>query len=184
MLRLAHAIDRVNGAIGRATLWLLLASVLLAAATAILRYVGRPLGVALVGNWMLEGQWYLFAAVFLLAGAYALSQNAHVRVDVLYGRLSTRGKGWVDLVGGVLFLLPFCAFVIWASWPAVEHSWAIRERSPDPGGLPRYPIKTLVPIGLALLAIQGVAEIIKAVARIRGEAPPPPRDALATEEGL
>ncbi len=169
-LRFARFIDRINAAIGKAACGLMIALVGLGALSAILRYVGRPLGVSLTSNAFLEGQWYLFSAVFLLAAAWALRENAHVRVDVLYGRLSERGQAWTDLLGTVLFLIPFCALMLWATWPSVAESWAIREVSPDPGGLPRYPIKALVPVAFVLLGLQGVAEAIKAVARIRGEA--------------
>ena len=184
LLRLAHAIDRLTAAVGQVTFWLLLAMVGLGALTAVLRYVGRPLGASLVSNGMLEGQWYLFGAVFLLGAAYALQENAHVRVDVLYGRLSERGRAWIDLLGGVLFLLPFCVLMLWATLPAVEASWALREGSPDPGGLPRYPVKALVPVAFALLLVQGVSEIIKAVARLRGEAPPAPPGQRLSDEGV
>lgn len=153
----------------------------LGALTAVLRYLGRPLGVSLTSNAFLEGQWYLFSAVFLLAAAWGLRENAHVRVDVLYGRLGERGQAWIDLAGSLLFLIPFCALMLWATGPSVAESWAVREVSPDPGGLPRYPLKALVPTAFVLLLLQGVAEAIKAVAQMRGEAPPPPAQ---TEEGV
>lgn len=167
-LRLAHLIDRLNAAIGKAACGLMIVLVGLGAGTAVLRYVGRPLGLSLTSNAFLEGQWYLFSAVFLLGAAWALRENAHVRVDVLYGRLGPRGKAWTDLLGAVLFLLPFCALMLWATAPSVAESWAVREVSPDPGGLPRYPIKALVPVAFVLLLLQGVAEAIKAVATLRG----------------
>ena len=153
---------------------LLIGLVGLGAFTAVLRYVARPLGISLNANAYFEGQWYLFSAVFLLAAAWALREGSHVRVDVLYGRLSPRGQAWTDFLGSVLFLIPFCLLLLWATWPSVAESWAIRELSPDPGGLPRYPIKALVPAAFLLLLLQGIAEAIKAAARIRsGDAPPP-----------
>jgi TRAP-type mannitol/chloroaromatic compound transport system permease small subunit len=167
-LRLARLIDRVNAAIGKAACGLMILLVGLGAATAVLRYVGRPLGVSLTSNAFLEGQWYLFSAVFLLGAAWTLRENAHVRVDVLYGRLGPRGKAWTNLLGALLFLLPFCALMLWATGPSVAESWAVREVSPDPGGLPRYPIKALVPVAFVLLFLQGVAQAIKAVATLRG----------------
>lgn len=167
-LRFARLIDRVNATIGKAACGLMIVLVGLGALTAVLRYVGRPLGVSLTSNAFLEGQWYLFAAVFLLGAAWALREDAHVRVDVLYGRLGPRGKAWTDLLGAILFLLPFCALMLWATGPSVAESWAVREVSPDPGGLPRYPIKALVPVAFVLLFLQGVAQAIKAVARLRG----------------
>ena len=170
-LRFARFIDRVNAAIGKATCGLMIALVGLGAMTAVLRYVGRPLGVSLTSNAFLEGQWYLFSAVFLLGAAWTLRENAHVRVDVLYGRLGPRGTAWTDLLGALLFLLPFCALMLWATGPSVAESWAVREVSPDPGGLPRYPIKALVPVAFVLLFLQGIAEAIKAVATLRGHNP-------------
>ena len=170
-LRLARLIDRVNAAIGKAACGLMIALVGLGAMTAVLRYVGRPLGVSLTSNAFLEGQWYLFSAVFLLGAAWTLRENAHVRVDVLYGRLGPRGKAWTDLLGALLFLLPFCALMLWATGPSVAESWAVREVSPDPGGLPRWPIKALVPVAFVLLFLQGVAQAIKAVATQRGHNP-------------
>lgn len=167
MLRFAHAIDRLNAAIGKAACVLLLGMVGLGALTAVLRYIGRPLGVSLTSNAFLEGQWYLFSAVFLLAAAWALREGAHVRVDVLYGRLGRRGQAWTDLLGALVFLIPFCLLMLWATGPSVAESWAVREISPDPGGLPRYPIKALVPVAFLLLLLQGIAEAIKAGTRLR-----------------
>ena len=170
LLRLSHAIDRLTGWIGRATGWLLLAMILVGALGAILRYVGRPLGLALALNAFSEAQWYLFSAVFLLGAAWTLRDDAHVRVDVLFGRLSPKKQATIDLAGTLLFLLPFCALMLWATLPAVAESWAVREGSPDPGGLPRYPIKALVPVAFVLLGLQGVSQAIKAIATLRGAA--------------
>jgi TRAP-type mannitol/chloroaromatic compound transport system permease small subunit len=180
-LRFAHFVDRLNAAVGKAACGLMIVLVGLGAGTAVLRYVGRPLGVSLTSNAFLEGQWYLFSAVFLLAAAWGLRENAHVRVDVLYGRLTDRGRARIDLAGSLLFLIPFCALMLWATGPSVVESWAVREVSPDPGGLPRYPIKALVPAAFALLLLQGIAQAIKAVARLRGTPDGPP---LQTGEGL
>ncbi len=173
LLRFAHTIDRINAAIGKVACGLLLGMIGLGALTALLRYVGRPLGLSLTSNAFLEGQWYLFSAVFLLAAAWALRENDHVRVDVLYGRLGPRGQAWIDLLGTILFLIPFCGLMLWATWPSVAESWAVREVSPDPGGLPRYPIKALVPVAFVLLLLQGIAEAIKATDRLRGGTAPP-----------
>ncbi|MEM1042887.1 MAG: TRAP transporter small permease subunit [Bacteroidota bacterium] len=173
MLRLARAIDRINAAIGKVACGLMIALVGLGALTALLRYAGRPLGLSLTSNAFLEGQWYLFSAVFLLAAAWVLRENDHVRVDVLYGRLGPQGRAWTDLLGTLLFLLPFCGLMLWATWPSVAESWAVREVSPDPGGLPRYPVKALVPVAFVLLLLQGIAEIIKVAARLRSGSTPP-----------
>lgn len=167
-LRVAGTIDRLNERIGRAVYWLALLMVLVGTFNAVARYVGRYVGMNLSSNAYIELQWYMFSLIFLLAAAYTLKHDAHVRVDVFYGRLSERARAWIDLLGTLVFLIPFSAFAIWVSWPAVRNSWAALEGSPDPGGLPRYPIKTMIPIAFALLILQGVAEAIRRIALLRG----------------
>lgn len=168
LLAFARGVDRVNGVIGRATSLLALAMVLLGSWNAIARYLGRFIGIDLSSNAFIEGQWYMFSLLFLLGGAWTLQRNEHVRVDVLYGLAGARTKAWIDLLGATFFLLPFCLWAIWVSWPAVVNSWAVLEMSADPGGLPRYPLKTMIPVGFALVALQGVAWIIQKVAFLRG----------------
>jgi TRAP-type mannitol/chloroaromatic compound transport system permease small subunit len=168
MIRIAQAIDRLCLAVSRAATWLVIAMVLLGAFNAIARYLGRFIGVELSSNTLIEGQWYLFSAVFLLASAGTLARDGHVRVDVFYGRLSPRGKAVVDLLGTLLLMLPFCIFALSVSIPSVLSSWKILEGSPDPGGLPRYPIKTLVPIAFGLLILQGIARATLSFAVLRG----------------
>jgi TRAP-type mannitol/chloroaromatic compound transport system permease small subunit len=167
-LKFARGVDRLNGWIGRGVAWLVLAMVLVGSFNAVVRYLGRSLGSNLSSNAYIEAQWYLFSVLFLLGGAYALARDSHVRVDVLYSRLSERAQGWIDLVGTVLFLIPFCLYALWASWPWVMNSWKVREISPDPEGLPRYPLKALVLVAFALLLVQGIAHLIRQVARVRG----------------
>jgi len=167
--RVAAWIDALNERLGRAVSWLTLVMVLLAAGNAVGRWLGRFVGLTLSSNALLELQWYLFSAVFLLAAGYTLRHGRHVRVDVLYDRLSPRGRAWIDLFGTLLFLLPFTLFCLWASWPAVVHSWATHEASPDPGVLPRYPIKSLIPIAFSLLLLQGLAHAIRQVEILRGK---------------
>ena len=167
-LRLSSAIDRWNRRLAGVVAWLTLAMVLVGAYNAVARYLERDLGLQLSSNAYLELQWYLFSLVFLLGAPYALRADAHVRVDVLYGGHSQRGKAWVDLVGGVLLLIPFCCFAIWISWDFVLDSWRIREQSSDPGGLPRWPLKIVVPVAFGLVALQGVSEVIKRIAILRG----------------
>ena len=147
--------------------------VVIASYNTIARYCGRYVGINLTSNALLEAQWYLFSVVFLLGAAHALIHNVHVRVDVVYDRLRARARAWINLIGGGLLLLPFCIFAIWASWPPVISSWRIHEISPDPGGLPRYPIKMLIPIAFMFIILQGVAEMIKMIAFLRqgGEEP-------------
>lgn len=166
--RLSERIDRLNAAIGRAVAWGVLAMVALGAYNAVARYVGRSVGVNLSSNAFIELQWYLFSLVFLLGAAWVLQQDRHVRVDVLYGRVSPRTQAWIDAIGTVFFLIPFCVFAIWISWPSIANSWKILESSSDPGGLPRYPIKSVILIGFALLALQGGSQLVKAVERLRG----------------
>lgn len=170
-LRLAYGIDRLNEYIGRGVYWLTLVMVLAGAFNAVVRYLDRYTGLGISSNLFIELQWYLFTVVFLVGSAYALKHNAHVRVDVFYDRLSVRGKAWINLLGTVLLLIPFCLLMLWTSWPAVQNSWALREMSPDPGGLPRYPIKAVLPLAFVLLLVQGVSMLIKQVAILRGAIP-------------
>ena len=167
MRRISGAIDRLSDRIGQLVAWLVLLMILVGAFNAIVRYLSRYTGLSLSSNAYLELQWYLFSLVFLLGASYALRQDAHVRVDVLYGRLSARGRAWIDLVGTIVFLIPFCILAIATSWPSVRNSWSVWEASPDPGGLPRYPIKTMILVSFVLLLLQGCAEVIKRAYELR-----------------
>lgn len=160
-------IDALTERVGGAVSWLVLLMVLVGAFNALARYGGKWLGTNLSSNGWLELQWYLFSLVFLLAGADTLRRNAHVRVDVLYGRLDQRKRAWIDVVGTVLFLLPFCVFGVVVSLPSVQASWAVWEQSPDPGGLARWPIKTAIPLAFVLLFLQGLSELTKSVTFLR-----------------
>lgn len=170
LLRMSRWIDALNQRIGRAVAWLSLLMVLVGAWNAVARYGGRFIGAQLSSNAYNELQWYLFSLLFLVAGAATLRDDAHVRVDVLYGRLGPRARAWIDLLGSVLFLLPFCAFALYVTWPAVRDSFAVREVSPDPGGLPRYPIKAAILVCFVLLIVQGISEVIKRLAVVTGHA--------------
>lgn len=167
-LQWARRIDRFNDSVGRVLYWLTLGMVGIGALNAIARYLDRFTGLGISSNMWLELQWYLFSIVFLLGAAYTLLYDDHVRVDVLYSQLSRRGQAWINLLGTVLFLVPFCVIVLWMSIPFVSNSWAILEGSPDPGGLPRYPIKTVIPLALLLVLAQGVAMMIREIAVLRG----------------
>ena len=162
-------VDQLTDRLGRVVSWLVLLMVLIGAYNAIVRYLGRFTGTNLSSNLYLELQWYLFSLIFLLGASYALKENAHVRVDVIYGRLGRRARAWINVVGSVFMLIPFCVFVLWVSWPAIRNSWAIREVSPDPGGLPRYPLKAVIIVCFVLLMAQGIAELVKEFRVLRSE---------------
>jgi TRAP-type mannitol/chloroaromatic compound transport system permease small subunit len=178
--RLAAAVDALNARIGRVVAWLCLLMVAVGAFNAVARYVGRFVGANLSSNAYIELQWYLFSLVFLLGAAHTLKRDAHVRVDVLYSRLPRRARAWIDVIGTVVFLVPFCVFVIVVSWPAVHNSWIVLEGSPDPGGLPRFPLKTVIPVAFALLILQGLAMLVERLRTARGigsDSAPPARAA-------
>ncbi|MDW8357496.1 TRAP transporter small permease subunit [Thermus sp.] len=163
LLGLSRAIDTLTEGVGRAVVWLVLLVALLSAGNAIMRY-----GFSYSSNAYLEAQWYMFSLIFLLGGAYALKHNAHVRIDLVFGRFSRRTQAWIDLVGTVLFLLPMALGVIYLAWPWAMNSLNIREMSPDVGGLPRWPIKLALLLGFALLLLQGISELIKRAAFLAG----------------
>lgn len=163
LLALSRTIDALTEAIGRIVVWLVLLVALLSAGNAIMRYA-----FSYSSNAYLEAQWYLFSLIFLLGGAYALKHNAHVRIDLIFGRLSKPAQAWIDVVGTVLFLIPMAVGVVYLSWPWAMNSFLGREVSPDAGGLPRWPIKLVMPLGFALLALQGISELIKRIAYLRG----------------
>ena len=169
LIRFADAIDRFNERLGKGLAWLTLAMVLLGALNAIFRYLDRFTGWGLSSNTWLELQWYLFAVLFLLGAAYTLKHDAHVRVDVVFSRLSARSRALINLGGVVLFLIPFCVMMLWASWPAIMNSWQVMEVSPDPGGLPRYPIKTMVPLAFILLILQGLSMAVRQLPVLMGD---------------
>ena len=164
LLTLARAIDALNERVGRITIWLVLVATLISAGNALVRYV-----LSDSSNAWLEIQWYLFGAIFLLGAGYTLKHNGHVRIDILYGRLGQRGQAWIDLLGGLFFLLPLAALMAWLSWPIFAEAWRTMEHSSDSGGLLRWPVKLLLPLGFGLLALQGVAEIIKRIGVLSGQ---------------
>src|ERR1044071_6790769 len=160
IISLAAAIDRFNTAVGRAASWCVLTIVLIGFAVVLLRYV---LGLGSI--WLQESILYAHAALFLLAAAWTLKDGGHVRVDVFYAPASQRAKAWVDLLGALLLLLPFAFAIVWFSQPYVERSWAILERSRETSGLPLvFLLKALIPAFALLLALQGVAQIMRALA--------------------
>jgi TRAP-type mannitol/chloroaromatic compound transport system permease small subunit len=161
LLKFSQYIDTLNEKIGVVATWLVLIACLVSAGNAASRYMFSE-----SSNGWLEVQWYMFAGIVLLGGPYTLKMNEHVRVDLLYSSISERSRIWIDIVGGLLFLLPFCAIFIYFTWPWFLESWRIQEFSPNAGGLVRWPVKLLLPVGFALLALQGVSEIIKRIAAL------------------
>lgn len=168
LISISHLIDRFNDWIGAALSWLVLIMTLLGVYNAVTRKLSQTIGVDLSSNMYLESQWYIFSLVFLWGGAYTLRHGVHVRVDIVYSHLSNRGKAWINILGTVLFLIPLCLLILWVSTPYVSDSWRILENSPDPGGLPRYIIKTAIPIAFLLLLLQALSELIRNIARLCG----------------
>jgi len=166
LLRFSATIDTLNAWIGRAVAWLGLVAVVVCTGNAVARYA-----LNIGSNAWLELQWYLNSAVFLLVAAYALKRNEHVRIDVIAGKLSQRAQAWIDIVGGLFMLLPTVAIIAWYSWPSLVSSWNINEYSSDPGGLIRWPVRLLIPVAFTLLGLQGISEVIKRVAFLRGLIP-------------
>ena len=162
--RISAAIDRVNDRIGSAIQRLTLVMVVIGAFNAIARYTDQYTGMSLSSNAYLDLQWYFFSLIFLMGSAYGLNHDYHVRVDVVYARLGRRGRAWIDLIGSVLFLVPFAVVMLWVSWGPVVRSWDILETSPDPAGLPRYPIKTVILVSFFLLLLQAISQIVKKAA--------------------
>ncbi|MET0100669.1 MAG: TRAP transporter small permease subunit [Sedimenticola sp.] len=171
LLRLSELIDGLNERVGRSLSWLVLIMVILGVYNAVTRKLSQTIGMDLSSNMYIEAQWYMFSVVFLWGGAYTLKHKGHVRVDILYSRASKKLKAWIDILGTVLFLMPLSLLIIWVSIPYASDSWKIFEVSPDPGGLPRYVIKTVIPIAFVLVLVQGVSELIKSVAYLKGWRP-------------
>lgn len=163
LLALSRLIDALNERIGRFSHWLILACVLISAGNAVARY-----GFNLSSNAFLEIQWYLYSIVFLGAAGYTLKHNAHVRIDLVSGRLSQRARAWIDVFGGLFMLLPVCAIIFWYGWSAFLESYRISEMSGDAGGLARWPIKFVVPFAFLLLILQGLSETIKRLSFLKG----------------
>jgi TRAP-type mannitol/chloroaromatic compound transport system permease small subunit len=168
LLTLSRAIDRLSEFIGRWVAWLVLAAVLISAGNASMRKA-----FSISSNAYLEIQWYLFSAVFLLAAGYTMLRQEHVRIDVISGHLSKRKQIWIDIIGICCFLLPFVIQVIVLSMPLVLKAYHTGEVSSNAGGLIRWPVFALLPIGFVLLGLQGVSELIKRIAFLRGLIPDP-----------
>jgi TRAP-type mannitol/chloroaromatic compound transport system permease small subunit len=188
LLKLSRAIDTLNTRLGAIATWLVLLACLLSAGNAFVRYGlnallelsarfnflgGLQSAVSAYGNnanAFLEAQWYMFTGMVLLGGPLTLKFNEHVRVDLVFSSVSPRARIWIDIVGGFLFLLPICLILIYFTWPWFTESFRIHEGSSNPGGLIRWPVKLLLPIGFGLMALQGISEIIKRVAALANAA--------------
>lgn len=168
LLGLSRGIDRITAAVGYTVSWFILAAVLISAGNAVIR---KAFDIS--SNAWLEAQWYLFSAVFLLAAAYTLQRDDHIRIDVVSGMLSKRVRNWIDLLGHFFMLTPFVIIMIYHAIPFVVTSYKQQETSSNAGGLIVWPAKALVLAGFALLALQAVSEIIKRIAIMRGIIPDP-----------
>jgi TRAP-type mannitol/chloroaromatic compound transport system permease small subunit len=172
LLKIARIIDACTERVGKFTSWLVVVMVVLGVWNVAGRYLGRLIGINLTSNAYIEAQWYIFDLIFLLSAGYTLKRNEHVRVDVFYSNWPRKRKALADLLGTGLFLIPFCIMVIFFSWDTVVASWQIWETSPDPDGLPRYPIKTIIIVSFVLLIFQGISQIIKNLAILQGKLEP------------
>ncbi|MDD2925062.1 TRAP transporter small permease subunit [Rhodoferax sp.] len=163
LLRYSNMVDGLNRLVGKYAIWLILASTAISALNAVVR---KAFNVG--SNAYLEVQWYLFAATFLLFSAYTLLNGEHVKIDVVYGRLAKRTQIWIDVFGFTCFLLPFCTAILWFSVPFVLKGYASGEMSSNAGGLIRWPVYAMMPLGFGLLFLQGTSELIKRLAFLKG----------------
>ncbi|HSD38310.1 MAG TPA: TRAP transporter small permease subunit [Rhodocyclaceae bacterium] len=180
-LRFSRGVDALNEWIAGRVIWLVLLVTLISAGNAIVRKVFNT-----SSNSLLEIQWYLFSAIFLLCAGYALLRNAHVRIDLITSRLGARGTAWVDILGTLFFLLPAAAMIAWFSWGVFVEAWQSGEVSANQGGLIFWPARLLVPVGFGLLILQGLSELIKRVGFLTGHlaAPVTQVDGPSEEEAL
>lgn len=168
LLKFSRAIDWVNTQVGKYAIWLILASTVISGVNAIVRKV-----FSMSSNAYLEVQWYLFAASFLLVAGYTLLCNEHVKIDVLSSRFPKRVQIWGDIIGFLLFLTPLCLTILWYSVPFFLQAWRSGEVSGNSGGLIRWPVYAMIPLGFSLLLLQGWSELIKRVAFLKGLVPDP-----------
>lgn len=163
LLKFSKAIDWLNSQVGKYALWLILAATVVSAVNAVVRKAFN-----FSSNAFLEAQWYLFAATFLLCAAYTLLNGEHVKIDVLYSHWSKRTQIWIDVFGFVVFLLPLCSAVLWFSTPFFLQGFQSGEMSSNVGGLIRWPVYAMMPLGFGLLFLQGLSELIKRLAFLQG----------------
>ena len=156
LLKLSKAVDGLNTQVGRLTMWLILATTLISAGNALVRKIFN-----VSSNGLLEIQWYLFAAVFMLGAGYGFLKNSHVRIDFISTKLSDRARNWVDVLGIAFVLIPFCLITIALGWPFFIQALVSGEMSQNAGGLIRWPAYVLIPLGFALLLLQALSEMVK-----------------------
>jgi TRAP-type mannitol/chloroaromatic compound transport system permease small subunit len=182
-LRFTRLIDELSRLVGLVAIWLVLFSALVSAFNALFRYsisgmiwIERTYGGGVFGglvsfytqysNVLSEAVWYMFGGMVMLGGAWTLKLNEHVRVDLFYGAISEKARTWIDLLGGLFFLLPLCILLIWFTWPWFLQAWTQNIMSNAAGGLPRWPVRLMLPLGFGVLLLQGIAEIIKCIAAL------------------
>lgn len=166
LLKLSGLIDGMNERIGRATIWLVLVVVIISAGNAVSRFLFN-----ISSNAMLEIQWYLFSLIFMLCSGYVLKKNEHIRIDVITSRFSERTHNWIDIFGFLVFLLPLAVLTAYLSWLVFLNAWHSGEMSSNPGGLIRWPVRLMLPVGFALLILQALSELIKRIAFLTGNGP-------------
>ena len=179
LLALSRQIDALTERIGRSAIWIVLIVVLISAGNAIMRYAFNY-----SSNALLEIQWYLFGLLFLSCSGYTLLRNEHVRIDLLSSKLSKRGQAWIDVFGILFFLMPMAIAILMLSWPVFMHAFESGEMSNSAGGLIVWPARLMIPVGFALLIMQGVSELIKRIGFLQGRCPDPSEkpDAKSAEE--
>ena len=179
LLALSRQIDALTERIGRSAIWIVLIVVLISAGNAIMRYAFNY-----SSNALLEIQWYLFGLLFLSCSGYTLLRNEHVRIDLLSSKLSKRGQAWIDVFGIIFFLMPMAVAILVLSWPVFMHAFESGEMSNSAGGLIVWPARLMIPVGFALLIMQGVSELIKRIGFLLGRCPDPSEkpDAKSAEE--
>lgn len=163
LLALSSLIDAINERVGRSVYWLILVMVIVSSGNATIRYT-----LSTSSNAWLEVQWYLFSTVFLLCAGYTLLKNEHIRIDIICGRLPRKAQLWIDVMGTLLFLFPMAVLILTLSWPMFTKSFLHGEMSSDAGGLLRWPVKLMIPVGFSLLLLQGLSELIKKIAILTG----------------
>lgn len=163
LLSFSRAVDALNEKIGKTAAWLILFAVLVSTINALFRY-----GFSISSNAWLELQWYLFAGTFLLCAPWTLKCNEHIRIDVVTGRFSPRVHAWIDIIGGLVFLMPMCVVILWSAVHFALDSIGSGEMSSNAGGLIVWPAKLLIPVGFFLLLLQAISEVIKRVAFLKG----------------